>query len=1530
MLRRLLHRHSKPRRDAKVSSHELSERQDADSKIKANHKTTSEQTYGPEKVSTAKPPYESAPDPISEAAASSTAAITPGHKQTEATATDNSNALLVNDQSVNESLWDQAYTALAAENKRLVDDYEKILSRELPTAEPAPKAKENSSSVDEDSLDETGNSIEKNTQDRQMQLQTIIKSGLQRVEEKKIAYTIAGHEMVLEEQIAQAANLVQWAKGLIDEAVKASPEASLIWAGVSLILPLLTQPSAAEAARRDGFTHVTARMRFYVALEPLILPRDAGSNSHKTLSEESKKEFEARIVDLYQHILEFQLQSVLHFYRSRRRNFGRAIIGKDQWKQMLEQIQKLETIIHLDFKKINDSRVRQELESISKSANQSLECLQDLVAVAGKQLETQNEILQVNKQGFQGLRDLLFDVLDAVGLPVIDNARYRSAEVQDEDKCHEHTRVSILKEIMEWTDCITSESIFWLSGPAGTGKSTIARTVAASLLSRSRLAAGYFFNSNTNEPGRNDTERFFTTIASQLISSIPGFNDHLRKSLGRLKSVNIEKSAIEEQFETLIEIPLSRAAADGAGPQNRMSGVIIVDALDECVRRNHIPRIINLLLRLRNIRNIQLRVLVTSRSSHTILHTFKSLDKSANAYRRLALENDFIDETKADISTFLRSRFETIKMDSGVLDDPWPREEDLNRLVDLATTPSPLFVYAATVCRFVYNGENELDDPLERLSRWLEQCDRNASQLRQIYEPILNEYFSSGQRRDVDMERDISSERQQGMRILAALVLVATPVSAAVLSSLLAIRRDIVTRYLRKLHAVLTLPDGQDAPITLLHKSFSDFLLDDTERAHDFYQVDSAETHRILATRCIEIMEATLRRDIGNIQDPSKPLEDVRDVVTRSIPSELWYASLYWIHHSVEGEQHNVDEDRILTFLENHFLHWVETEIRGSCWNTRLPLIQDAMGTRAQWDPCLSTLDIKVVPGVGLVFSPNSQIIACPLFDEITLWDVATGAHQRTLQVDFGDADCLNAISFSPDGEWVVQGTDNGRVVIFDVTTGSIERKFELEDSVLRVIFSPDGKKLAAVTSRQIMLWNMEVTASVVSLMVPSPLFIKEIAFSGDSKILASVVGEGLIQLWDAETGARLQPLQIPDISVKFPGYESGIRAIKFLSGDRRLAAVLSAENTIVTWDLTKDAGPQRQSMNSKLLTQVHSVVFSPDGELIAFEGLDVLVFCDTATGAERHVFPSGPEYGYDLTISPDSKIFATASSVVWLWDLTADSGMFASKAREITAVGISADGTVIAMSFTDRIVEVWEPATRALRQQFEFTEWASLISLSDNHQMIAVVIKYNKLEVCDIRTRDLLFVVEFDDASPKSVVRHASFSHDGQQIAASNHNTVWVWNVATAALNFSVDIPQSSIRDLTFSSDDGTIGIAYYHVYERSHGVKTWDVTTGAHVSTVNYSSLSNYYFLREPHNEPTDRSGPISLSPHSPDTWDELAIMISDNWVVRGGQKLLWLPAGNRPTHWGSAHLVANSPDALVIGHTRGQRTFIKFSFL
>jgi hypothetical protein len=171
-------------------------------------------------------------------------------------------------------------------------------------------------------LDDTDNRIENaNLQKRREQLKKIIEAGRQRIDEKKIKYYIAGYEFVLEDQIAHAAKLVQWGKALIDEAVKASPEASMAWCSICLILPLFTQSGATEQANRAGFTYVIARMRYYVALEPLLFPKN--QNSTTIVPEDLKEAFEKDVVDLYQRVLEFQFRSVLRFFRDGLRNLGR-------------------------------------------------------------------------------------------------------------------------------------------------------------------------------------------------------------------------------------------------------------------------------------------------------------------------------------------------------------------------------------------------------------------------------------------------------------------------------------------------------------------------------------------------------------------------------------------------------------------------------------------------------------------------------------------------------------------------------------------------------------------------------------------------------------------------------------------------------------------------------------------------------------------------------------------------------------------------------------------------------------------------------------------------------------------------------------------------------------------------------------------------------------------------------------------------------------------------------------------------------
>lgn len=158
---------------------------------------------------------------------------------------------------------------------------------------------------------------------RQAQLNTVIKQGLLRIENTKVKYTIAGHEFILKDQITQAAKLLLWAKDWIGDAVQVSPQASIAWAGVCLVLPLLTNAVTASEANRNGFNYIITRIRYYVALEPLLYRLSQSSKVSYTLISKANN----HIITLYQQILEFQLYSVLRFYRSRADTYVRDTLS---------------------------------------------------------------------------------------------------------------------------------------------------------------------------------------------------------------------------------------------------------------------------------------------------------------------------------------------------------------------------------------------------------------------------------------------------------------------------------------------------------------------------------------------------------------------------------------------------------------------------------------------------------------------------------------------------------------------------------------------------------------------------------------------------------------------------------------------------------------------------------------------------------------------------------------------------------------------------------------------------------------------------------------------------------------------------------------------------------------------------------------------------------------------------------------------------------------------------------------------------
>ncbi|KAH7636127.1 hypothetical protein B0T09DRAFT_330576 [Sordaria sp. MPI-SDFR-AT-0083] len=79
-------------------------------------------------------------------------------------------------------------------------------------------------------------------------------------------YRIFGWEFLPREKLDAAANVAVSMKDFIEQAVRASPEASIIWAGVCIVLPLLTSPMLADETNRDGFAYVTSRIKLLVSL----------------------------------------------------------------------------------------------------------------------------------------------------------------------------------------------------------------------------------------------------------------------------------------------------------------------------------------------------------------------------------------------------------------------------------------------------------------------------------------------------------------------------------------------------------------------------------------------------------------------------------------------------------------------------------------------------------------------------------------------------------------------------------------------------------------------------------------------------------------------------------------------------------------------------------------------------------------------------------------------------------------------------------------------------------------------------------------------------------------------------------------------------------------------------------------------------------------------------------------------------------------------------------------------------------------
>lgn len=216
-------------------------------------------------------------------------------------------------------------------------------------------------------------------------------------------------------------------------------------------------------------------------------------------------------------------------------------------------------------------------------------------------------------------------------------------------KCLANTRLELQRQIKEWAKDGNDKHIFWLNSMAGTGKSTIARTVARLFAKDGQLGASFFFKKSEGDYGT--AGRFFTTIAMDLMAHMPGLISGITKAIDA--DLTISEKALKDQFEKLILQPLLETRQ--ASPNVL---IVIIDALDECEREENIQVILQLLIQTQSLGPVSLRVFVTSRPELSIRFGFKKM--LDGTYQDLILQNIPKETIEHDIALYLKHELKMI------------------------------------------------------------------------------------------------------------------------------------------------------------------------------------------------------------------------------------------------------------------------------------------------------------------------------------------------------------------------------------------------------------------------------------------------------------------------------------------------------------------------------------------------------------------------------------------------------------------------------------------------------------------------------------------------------------------------------------------------------------------------------------------------------------------------------------------------------------------------------------------------------
>ena len=478
----------------------------------------------------------------------------------------------------------------------------------------------------------------------------------------------------------------------------------------------------------------------------------------------------------------------------------------------------------------------------------------------------------------------------------------------------------------------------------------------------------------------------------------------------------------------------------------------------------------------------------------------------------------------------------------------------------------------------------------------------------------------------------------------------------------------------------------------------------------------------------------------------------------------------------------------------------------------------------------------------GITYSPDGTQIAVSTFNGVWIYDARTGEERNLLTGK--DEERFVSAAYSSDSKTIATGGVDGRVQLWNTSTGKTIKKFKCNEEYIGYIkYSPDGQTIAIKGEENtIELWNARTGKYLKSLSgheKPNTNYeghpdvaIYSYAFSPDGKTIVSGGGDKTVRLWNTRTGINIETLT---------GHTETVVAVAYSpDGDTIVSA--SRDKTVRVWDAHTGDNLNTLTGHKDIIV---SVAYSPDGTTIISAGWDGMLHrWNTQTGQPLKTyeiytgilhFARGHAGAITHTAySPDGKTIASVGRegrMQW-WD--ADTGEIRQTftGHSPHAVKYSPDGKILIIKI-GKEAQLRHAATGNYLNTLKGNSYnIKHITFSPKGDIIAISTVVGTLGLWDATTgkkiKMLIGNVGSENFDPRA--NHLPvFSPDGKMIAIEQREeTVGIWNTSTGEHVSTLTGHEGSISLPVFSPNGKTIVTSTYVGSSKGGTVRLWNVDTG------------------------------------------------------------------------------------------------------